>query len=203
MNLLIDEDEEWDDVYKKYSLEEIPWHSDNPDPALVSLLRKKKKKLGIALDVCSGAGSNTIFLAKKGFKVTAIDISSTAIEIAKKRAEKMGVAQNCKFLSGNVLKMSLPKNTFDFVFDRGCYHHIPNSEKPHFARIVSDSLKQRGQYYLICFSDKNPPWKQNVSKEEIIKNFSPYFNIEEINIVPTIEKTGRKINFYHSRMTKN
>jgi hypothetical protein len=31
-------------VYKKYSLEEIPWHSDDPDPALVSLLKKKKGK---------------------------------------------------------------------------------------------------------------------------------------------------------------
>jgi len=202
VNLLINENEEWDDVYKKYSLEEIPWHSDDPDPALVSLLKKKKAKLGIALDVCSGAGSNSIYLAKKGFSVTAIDISATATAIAKQRAKTMGFAQKCNFLSDNVLTMKLPKNTFDFVFDRGCYHHIPHSEKQHFARIISESLKQEGQYYLICFSDKNPPWEQNVSKEEIYRKFSPYFNIDEINIVPTIEKTGRKINFYHVRMTK-
>lgn len=202
MNILINENEEWDDVYKKYSLEEIPWHSDDPDPALISLTKKKKVKLGIALDVCSGAGSNSVYLAKKGFSVTGIDISKTATAIAKQRAENAGVLQECAFLSGDVLIMDIPKNTFDFVFDRGCYHHIPHPKKPHFARIIADCLKKGGAYFLICFSDKNPPWEQNVSKEEIKTNFLPYFRIGRIRDFPTYEKTGRLIHFYHTYMIK-
>ena len=52
---MIDENESWDDIYREYSLEEIPWHSDEPDENLVDLLKNKVIKIGIALDICSSA----------------------------------------------------------------------------------------------------------------------------------------------------
>lgn len=159
--------------------------------------RKNKIKIGVALDVCSGAGTNTIYLAKKGFDLTAIDISKTAIKIAQQRAEKKKVAKQCQFFSGDILKFKFQENKYDFIFDRGCYQHIPNENKPKFAQIISDTLKKEGKYYLICFSEQNPAWEKNVSKKEIHKNFSEYFKIGPIKNILTIEKTGRKINFYH------
>jgi cyclopropane fatty-acyl-phospholipid synthase-like methyltransferase len=199
---LIKEDEDWDDIYRDYSLEDIPWHSDEPDESLVDLLKNKKIKIGVALNVCSGAGTNSIYLAKNGFNVTGVDISKIATEISVKRAEDAGVSKSCKFLSGDMLKLKLPKNTFDFIFDRGCYHHISKKDKPYFVKIVSDTLKKGAKYFLICFSDKNPPWEKNVSKDEIRKNFSKYFNIGKIKGYPAIEKTGRKLDFYLTLMTK-
>jgi cyclopropane fatty-acyl-phospholipid synthase-like methyltransferase len=199
---LIKENESWDDIYKKHSLEEIPWHSDDPNESLVDLLKNKEIQVGIALDICSGAGTNSVYLAKKGFDVTGIDISQTATKIATQLAEENGVSKRCKFLSGDVIKIPLPKNRFDFIFDRGCYHHIPKNDKPTFVKIISDSLKKGGKYFLICFSDKNPPWEKNVSKEEIQENFSPYFNIGKIKDYPAIEKTGRRLDFYLTLMKK-
>ena len=199
---MIEEDEDWEDIYRKYSLVEIPWHSEKPDESLIDLLNKEKIKIGVALDVCSGAGTNAVFLAEKGFEVTGVDISKTASKIASQRAEDAGVSKKCKFLSGDILKIILPKNKFDFIFDRGCYHHIPKKNKPKFVEIINNSLKKRGKYYLICFSDKNPPWEKNVSKEEIIKNFSRYFKIGRIRNYPTIEKTGRKLHFHVTLMIK-
>ncbi len=168
---MVNDDEEWDDIYKKYSLEEIPWHEDKPDKAFIELIEKNKIKIGVALDVCSGAGSNTIYLAKNGFDVTTIDISETATKIAQKRAEEAKVAKQCQFFSGDILKFKMSENNYDFIFDRGCYHHIPRENKPKFAQIISDALKKGGKYYLICFSDKNPSWEKNVSKQEIRENF--------------------------------
>jgi cyclopropane fatty-acyl-phospholipid synthase-like methyltransferase len=199
---LIKEDDDWEDIYQKYSLEEIPWHEDEPAEYLVDLLKKKKIKIGVALDVCSGAGTNAVYLAGKGFDVTGIDISQTATKIAEQRAEEAGLSKSCRFFSGDILKFKLPKNKFDFIFDRGCYHHIPKKDKPKFAKIISDSLKKGGKYYLICFSDKNPPWEKNVSKEEIQEIFSKYFVIGEIKDYPAIEKTGRKLDFYLTLMKK-
>jgi cyclopropane fatty-acyl-phospholipid synthase-like methyltransferase len=199
---LVNDDEEWEDIYKKYPLEEIPWHEDKPDKALKELIEKNKVKIGVALDICSGAGSNTIYLAKNGFYVTAIDISETATKIAQKRAEEAKVAKQCQFFSGDILKFKISEKTYDFIFDRGCYHHIPRENKPKFAQIISDTLKKGGKYYLICFSDKNPSWEKNVSKQEIHENFSKYFKIGPIKNVPTTEKTGRKLQFYHILMIK-
>ncbi|UCD13839.1 MAG: class I SAM-dependent methyltransferase [Thermoplasmatales archaeon] len=199
---MIEEDEEWESIYRDHSLEEIPWHEDEPDLSLVTLLKNKNIKVGVALDVCSGAGTNSIYLAKKGFDVTGIDISETATKIAEQRTEKAGVSKSCKFYSGDILKIELPKNKFNFVFDRGCYHHISKEDKPRFAKIINDYLKKGGKYYLICFSDKNPPWEKNVTKDEIRQNFGPYFEIGEIKNIPTREKTGRLLHFYHTIMNK-
>jgi len=59
----------WDDIYKTHKLDEIPWHSSQPDKYLVRLVYEKKIKKGLILDMCSGDGTNSIYLASKGFKV--------------------------------------------------------------------------------------------------------------------------------------
>jgi 2-polyprenyl-3-methyl-5-hydroxy-6-metoxy-1,4-benzoquinol methylase len=46
------------------------------------------------LDLCCGAGTNPVYLAEKGFEVTAIDISQRAIEYAKEKAEHVNVKIN-------------------------------------------------------------------------------------------------------------
>ena len=47
--------------------------------------------IGKALDIAMGGGRNTVYLAKHGFAVEGIDISSTAISNAKELARKSGV----------------------------------------------------------------------------------------------------------------
>ena len=86
----------------------------------------------MVLDVCSGAGTNAVYLAQKGFEVTGVDIFKTVAKIAQQHAEEVGVSKSCKFFSGDVLKINLPKNKFDFIFDRGCYHHI--------SKMISQNL---------------------------------------------------------------
>jgi SAM-dependent methyltransferase len=50
--------------------------------------------LGKALDVACGAGRNAIFLAEAGFRVDAIDISPAGLDMARREAERRGVAVN-------------------------------------------------------------------------------------------------------------
>lgn len=46
---------------------------------------------GLALDVAAGKGSNAIFLAEMGFRVVGIDISTIALEEARRRAEEKSI----------------------------------------------------------------------------------------------------------------
>lgn len=105
-------------------------------------MEKQKLKIGSIFDVCSGAGTNAVHLAKKGFDVTGIDISPTAIKYAKRRAREAGVSERCNFFTGDVTEIKIQKDKFDFIFDRGCYHHIPQEDKSKFMKIISDSLKK-------------------------------------------------------------
>lgn len=60
--------EEWDEIYRKYPLEALPWELGRPRKILVDLVESRRIKRGKTLDLCCGAGSNTVYLAQKGFK---------------------------------------------------------------------------------------------------------------------------------------
>src|SRR5512139_3688875 len=46
---------------------------------------------GTALDIACGTGRNTIYLAQRGFAVSALDISSVALEEGRRRAQQVGL----------------------------------------------------------------------------------------------------------------
>ncbi len=191
---------EWERIYRSVPLQELPWHSERPARALVQLLRKKGVRAGKALDVCCGAGTNAAYLAKKGFQVTGIDISRKAVEYAAENCERRKL--KCRFIVGNVLKLPFARNTFDLVFDRGCYHHMPQSGKPRFAGLIAKVLKKGGIYLLLCFSYRDEYFGRGVSKEEIRENFSKYFKIESIRPSVHREPDGTGREFYSVVMEK-
>lgn len=167
----------WDAIYRLYKLDQVPWHSSQPDRYLVRLVREGKIKSGWVLDMCMGDGTNSLYLASKGFQVVGVDISSKAIEIASQRCAKRKLT--CSFKVGNVLKIQFDEK-FDFIFDRGCFHHISKKDKPRYVKLVHSLLTEKGQLYLLCFSDRNPPHDKNLSKENITGYFSPFFQIHFI-----------------------
>lgn len=63
----------------------VPWADLAPSPHLVSWLDRERPAPGRALDVGCGYGDNAAELARRGFEVTAFDVSSTAIAHARAR----------------------------------------------------------------------------------------------------------------------
>lgn len=171
-------DGSWDKVYRELPLKDIPWEILRPDPPLKKLVDSGVFKKGKVLDACSGAGTQSIYLAKKGFKVTGIEISQEAVKIAKRRAKKAGVT--CAFLNRDVLDFPFKKNEFDSIIDRGCFHHIPKYKRQDYLKGAHRVLKENGKYYLKCFSYKNGKSWNYFTKKELIKYLTPYFKILEL-----------------------
>jgi len=193
--------ERWDRVYQETPLEEVPWEEGQPSPILVDLVRQGKVKKGAALDICCGTGHNALFLAQEGFQVAGIDISPTAIGYAQERCQQAGVS--CQLASGNATHLPYPDGSFDLVFDRGCFHHIPPSDREAFIQGVHRVLKPGGKYQLICFSDKDPWAPQGFSREQIGEYFSPLFQIESLEESTFREKGSRfQRHFYSALMEK-
>lgn len=102
----------------------------------------------------------------------------------------------CDYVTGDVMKIKLDRK-FDFILDRGCFHHITKKDKPEYVRLVHQSLKKRGKFYLLCFSDKNPPFEKNLSREDIKRYFSDDFHILFIkHSVHTEPSSGQKRHLY-------
>ena len=59
-----------------------------PNPLLIETAAKLRP--GKALDLACGAGRNAIWLAERGWRVTAVDGAASAIEILRRRAAERG-----------------------------------------------------------------------------------------------------------------
>nr|WP_155942948.1 methyltransferase domain-containing protein [Mycobacterium sp. 141] len=57
---------------------------------------------GTALDIACGQGTASIWLAQRGFEVLGVDVSAVAIETARARARRCGVAARCRFVMADL-----------------------------------------------------------------------------------------------------
>ncbi|MBH48896.1 MAG: SAM-dependent methyltransferase [Halobacteriovorax sp.] len=71
------------------------------------------------LDMGMGEGRNAVFLARKGYKVTGIDISSVAVKKAKMLADEYGVRINTVVASMN--KYKIQDGAFDAII---CFYYV-------------------------------------------------------------------------------
>jgi ubiquinone/menaquinone biosynthesis C-methylase UbiE len=79
---------------------------------------------GRVLEVGCGIGVDSIQLARCGFEVTAVDLTESAIRLAKGFAERRGVG--IEFVVGNAEGLDFPDESFDVVYSFGVLHHTPD-----------------------------------------------------------------------------
>jgi ubiquinone/menaquinone biosynthesis C-methylase UbiE len=178
----------------------MPWELGKPRKSLVELVETERIKPCKTLDLCCGAGTNPLYLAKQGFDVTAIDISDGAVKLSKKRAHEEKLEIN--LLVGSFLAVPFEDKMFDFVFDMGCFHHVETQNRTSFIRGVHRVLKPKGMYFLTCFSGKNGPAWNHFTRRQIIKLFVDRFSIEWIRHVSSLEGDNVKRYFYQALMEK-
>ena len=169
----------WEELYQKEKEETLPWFFSDMDHDLERMLQKLKLSGRDALDLGTGPGTQAIALAKKGFKVTAVDISATAVRQARSRAER----ENLKidFLQDDILATRLERS-FDLIVDRGCFHVFDREKRKKYIENVRGLLKENGFLLLKCFSNLEPgdegPYR--FAPHELKDLFSPVFRIRSI-----------------------
>lgn len=88
---------------------------------------------GQALDLACGTGANALLLARRGFKVSAWDISAEAISILRKRAAEINLILEYRVC--DVTNIFIPAQTFEVItvsyfLDRTLFPAIINALKP-------------------------------------------------------------------------
>ena len=156
MNMSDDEKHEfphWEKLYQEQEIESMPWFNPELDEDLENALDEIGLQRGSALDLGTGPGTQAMELARRGFTVTATDISEAAIRLASEKARKQRLEITWK--QDDILDTRLDRQ-FDLIFDRGCFHVLAPERRGDYVRIVSGLLKTGGYLFLKCFSRLQP-----------------------------------------------
>ena len=83
------------------------------------------------LEVGCGLGTDTMNFARAGAQVTAVDLSTSSLELARKRAEVFGLQDRIRFVEANAERLSefVEPEPYDLVYSFGVIHHTPHPER--------------------------------------------------------------------------
>jgi SAM-dependent methyltransferase len=200
---------EMEDIYRTTPPEKIPWNIETPPETLVRLVESGRVLPCRTVDFGCGAGNYAVWLATQGFDVTGIDISPSAIALARKTAERQGVS--CTFIIADVLgDLREVQGLFDFAFDWELLHHIFPEDRSRYVANVARLLAPCGKYLSVCFHEDDPQFGGSgkyrttgigtvlyfSSEEELRDLFSPYFRILELRAIMVSGKWGDHVANY-------
>jgi len=137
---------EWD---RKYAAAEQVWSSEPNwfvEAALADL------PAGRALDLACGEGRNAIWLAGRGWAVTAVDFSSVAVERGRRLAQAAGVPDTAvTWQVDDALTAPLPE--VDLVVL--AYLQLPPDERRTGVRRAFEVLHPGGTFFLLAHDSTN------------------------------------------------
>jgi thioredoxin reductase/SAM-dependent methyltransferase len=110
--------------------------SGRPNPQLVT--EASDLKAGRALDIGSGEGADAVWLAERGWRVTAVDIATTALERGAAHAEAVSaaVAERITWVQADLREHSPDEGQYDLVTSQ--FMHLPGNERRQlFARLAA------------------------------------------------------------------
>lgn len=135
----------------------ISWDKDKEVKLLLSSSINKALEPGVeayfpntsakrALDIGTGTGVVALNLAKKGFDSHGLDISETAIKLAKQNAKDLGIQASFKTGDLNLIEGS---DQYDLIVDSSCLHCIVEEfERKRLLEKLKRLLRKDGKFFV-------------------------------------------------------
>jgi SAM-dependent methyltransferase len=128
-----------------------------------------------AITLGCGVGRETLFLARKGFDVTGLDFSNTAITKARKRAKAARL--DVPFIEDDLTELRHPLGTFDLVMDFGALNDLNQLDRDRYMENVLPLTRPGSYYVMFCFDRMLPD-------AEVSQRFEKDFQIEVLHQIP-------------------
>ena len=145
----------WDKRADKYSKSPVK-DQENYDRTL-DCTRKHLSASDEVLEVGCGTGTTALLLAPSVKQITASDISSRMIEIAREKAVAQEV-ENVRFAHATLFDEALEKESFDVVMGFNLLHLLEGI--PGAVHRVAELLKPGGLFIskTVCLAEQNRLW---------------------------------------------
>ena len=180
-----DFDFEFDSVYRGESAQigvgvRPPWSLGEPQPELATLLEPGKFH-GEVLDVGCGEAAVSLYLAERGYTTVGLDLSPTAIDLARREAVKRGLA-NASFEVADISSFTGYDGRFGTIVDSTLFHSIPVEAREGYQQSIVRAAEPGASYFVLVFDKaaipEGPPYA--VTADELREIVSKYWVIDEI-----------------------
>jgi SAM-dependent methyltransferase len=162
--------EYWESRFKE---EGAMWKFEPSDSAMITMDLFKSKGMNKILIPGFGYGRNAKLFYDNGFEVTGIEISQSAIDLAKLNG------LNCKIHHGSVVSMPFDNEQYNGIFCYALIHLLNKNERRKFLASCYRQLKSQGLLIFTVVSTDAGMYGngRRLSKDrfEIMKGLNVYF----------------------------
>lgn len=126
----------------------IPWQLDRPQPIVVELA-DTGEIAGPVLECGCGLGDNALFLAGRGYEITAFDAAPTAIEQDTAKAATAGVS--VRFLVADATTLEGIPDGFRTVIDSAMLHCLDEDQRRAYLTGLLRVCVPGAKLHVLCF----------------------------------------------------
>ena len=176
--------EHWEQVYQTKPADAVSWFQEHATLSLEII-----RSIGATSDakiLDAGGGSSTLVddLLTGRFKhVSVLDLSASALEVARRRLGSLG--QNVTWITGDILTVELPEQTYDIWHDRAVFHFLTDpADRMAYVRQVMKSVKPGGHVIVATFAPDCPEQCSGLpvaryDPDQLHDEFGPSFELLE------------------------
>jgi SAM-dependent methyltransferase len=146
----------WENVYKTKAPEAVSWYRPHLEKSLEIVERIAPDRSTSIIDVGGGESTLVDDLLARGYQnVVVLDVSPTAIDVAKRRLGRD--ADSVQWVVGDITSVELPSGAYDLWHDRAVFHFLTAMEqRVAYVRQVARAVKPGGYVLVSTFGPEGP-----------------------------------------------
>lgn len=157
-----------------------PWSIGAPQPELAALIEQGKFH-GDVLDVGCGEAAISMALAERGHNTVGLDLSPTAIDLARREAARRGLT-NATFEVADISNFTGYDRRFGNIVDSTLFHSIPVESREGYQQSIHRAAAPGASYFALVFDKAAVPGGpiNAVTADELRDAVSEYWVVDEI-----------------------
>ena len=132
------------------------------------------------IDIGSGRGQISAWLAERGFRVLGVDVSPQATALARLHFSHL-VGERLEFRTLDACANAPAPGRFDWLVDRGCFHVIPELLHPRYVANLAVWAKPGAAFLLFCRIHR---------ADKVPELFGPHFETIRVRPSPYSRSAG-------------
>jgi SAM-dependent methyltransferase len=152
----VDARQHWERVYRTKQPTEVSWYAPHLDASLRIIGEAAPERASRIIDV--GGGESTLIddLLARGYRdLSVLDVSATALEVAKARLGACAGAVD--WLCGDVTTFPFARHRYDVWHDRAVFHFLTEpKDRAAYVRQVTHAVRPGGHVIVATFGPEGP-----------------------------------------------